>query len=327
MAEDTLHTDEQKQEREDFENAFDAAESADELADESLNEDPQEDSDDSELEAEDGGKGDPQSEDEDLESDEGSASDQILPEEGESGEDPDSSDTEDEESHGSEDADPLAEGRDILDRYFGKQEQPDQAAGDSPALVDVPEDIKAETESILKLNPQYKDILLEDSEQGQRYRSNLLEYGPEAVVGMLESVHQLRQVNPRVEAVISRHEQEARRTHFAEIGKAHPDYAQLIADPEKLGKFNAGFDGWIEGLPYKEAVEAKRVQKSGSASEVSDLLTRYKEATSGTKEDKVDKKAAKDILAVPGKRKAVSGKRGPDEDDFDGGFDAAAAED
>lgn len=327
MAEDTLHTDEQKQEQEDFESAFDAAESGDDFADESLNEDPQEDSEDSELEAEDGGEGDPQSEDEDLESDEGSASDQILPEEGESGEDPDSSDTEDEEPHESEDADPLAEGRNILDQYFGKQEQPDQSEGDSPALVDVPEDIKAETESILKLNPQYKDILLEDSEQGQRYRSNLLEYGPEAVVGMLESVHQLRQVNPRVDAVISQHEQEARRTHFAEIGKAHPDYAQLIGDPEKLGKFNAGFDGWIEGLPYKEAVEAKRVQESGSASEVSDLLTRYKEATSGTKEDKVDKKAAKDILAVPGKRKAVSGKTGPDEDDFDGGFDAAAAED
>ena len=85
MAENTFHTEEQKQEQDDFESAFDAAESADELADESLNEDPQEDSDDSDLEAEDGGEGDPQSEDEDLESDEGSASDQILPEEGESG--------------------------------------------------------------------------------------------------------------------------------------------------------------------------------------------------------------------------------------------------
>ncbi|WP_319759560.1 hypothetical protein [Maridesulfovibrio sp.] len=319
MAEETLHTDEKTQEQEDFESAFDAAESGDELADESLNEDPQEASDDSELEAEDGGEGDPLSEDDDPEADAGSASDQILPEEEESGEEPDSSDT--------EDMDSLAEGRKILDQYFGKQEQPDQSEVDSPALVDASEDIKAEADAILSLNPQYKSILLEDSEQGRRYRANLVEYGPEAVMGMLESAYQLRQVNPRVDAVISRHEQEARRAHFDEIGKAHPEYAQLVGDPEKLGQFNAGFNSWVEGLPYKEAVEAKQIQASGSAAQVSDLLTRYKEVTSGAGKDKVDKKAARDVLAVPGKRKAVSGRRGPDQDDFDGGFDAAAADD
>ncbi|WP_419783581.1 hypothetical protein [Maridesulfovibrio sp.] len=321
MAEDNLHTEEQ--EMTDFERGFEAAESGDELTDDSLNEDELEVSDDSDLAAEDGGEGDPLSEDEDLEADAGSASDQILPEEEESGEDPDSSDTNDAELHGSEDVDPLAEGRDILDQYFGKQEQSED---DSPAVVEIPEDIKAETEAILRLNPQYREILLEDSEQGQRYRANLTEFGPEAVVGLLESAHLLRQVNPRVDAVISQHEQDQRKAHFAEIGKAHPDYVQLIGNPEKLGEFNAGFNHWVETLPYNEALKAKQVQASGNAAQVSELLTRYKEATSGTREDKVAKEAAKNLIGPSGKRKAVSGNRGPDQDDFEGAFDAAAAE-
>ncbi|WP_432736479.1 hypothetical protein [Maridesulfovibrio sp. FT414] len=320
-------------EQDEFARGFEAGESAQELPGESLNEDQPDESDDSMPEAGDGGEGDPQSGDEDSGDDAGSASDQILPEEDEAGEDPDSADTDDADPRGSG-QDLLAEGRALLDRYFGGPDQagPDQSGQsgkDRSVLVEIPAEDKAEVETILRVNPQYEDILLEDSEQGQRYRANLHEFGPEVVMGMLESALQLRQVNPRVEAVISRHEQDRRRDHFAAIGNDHPDYVQMVVDPgraEELGRFNASVRSWAEDLPYREASAAFRIMESGSAAEVSELLTRYKKAVSGNAKDKVDVDAARKITAVPGKRKSVSGRQKPDMDDFDGGFEAAAAE-
>lgn len=326
---DGLHTEEL--EKDDFERGFDAAESGDDLIAESLNEDAAEESDDSALETG-GGEGDPLSGDEDADLGDVSASDQILPEDDESGEESDSSDTDGADLHGSEDgsSDSFAEGRDILDQYFGPSSKSiNQPEAGASKQIEMPEDIKAEADAILRVNPDYRDILLEDSEQGQRYRTNLVEFGPEATVGMLESAHQLRLVNPRVDAVISKHEDAQRTAHFDAIGQDHPDYINLVNDPgkvEKLKEFNSSVTSWIEDQPYKDAQKAFRVMESGSAAQVSELLTQYKEATSGPKRDVVDREAARKITGVPGKRKAVSGRTKPDPNDFDGGFEAAAAE-
>lgn len=315
-----------EQEKDEFELGFEAGESGEKLPEEPSSDGIQEESDDFEPET-DGGAGDPLSGDEDADAGSESASDQNLPEEDESGEEPDSTDTDDADLRGSEDADPLAEGRDLLEQYFGdqgNQEQPNHASGAEPELVEAPSEIKAEAEAIIESNPQFKEILLEDSEQGKRFRSSLFQFGPEAVMGMLESAHQVRQVNARVEEVTSRHEQDQRKAHFAAIGNKHPDYVNMVNDPgkaEDLQQFNSALKGWAEGLPYREATEAFRVMGSGSAAEVSALLTKYKEATSGTGKDKVDRKAARKIIAVPGKRKAVKRSMESHPDDFDSAFE------
>lgn len=320
-----LHTTDDK-EKSDFERGFEAGESGDDLVAESLNEDEQEESDDSEPET-DGGKGDPLSEDEDAEDDSESASDQSLPEEDESGENSDLSGTEEDEPRGSEYPDSFAEARNLLEQYFGKKDQPDQSEAASELVV-IPEDIKSEAEAILKVNPQYEQILLEDSEDGQRFRVNLYEFGPEAAIGQLESAYWSRQTNSRVDSVVSSSRKEQVKAHISAISKGHPEYVELMLDPskaEELQTFSSRLKGWAEELPYKEANEAFRVMESGNAVEVSDLLTRYKTATADTGNDPVDVDAARDVIAVPSKRKParVSNSMGKT---FESGFDAAVAD-
>ncbi|WP_031484426.1 hypothetical protein [Maridesulfovibrio frigidus] len=308
-AKDEVVEQDETTESEEFEQGFTEAESASE----SLN-------DDSENDLDDGHDGDAQSEE--MDDDDTSASDQSLSEEDESGSVQDSADTGDETSEG----DSLAEGRDVLDRYFN--DQTGTAGGEDPqtlALVDPDEDIADDVKDILRVNPDYEKILLEDSDQGKRIRANLHEFGAEAAVPMLESIWQSQEVSARIDAVTRSHEQDERKNHFAKVGKAHPDYMELVADPakkEELGKFTSNVTSWIETLPYKEAQLAFKVTKSGSASEVSELLTKYKKATSG-KVDKVDRNKAAAVIAVPGKRKGSPPSK-PDSNDFGAGFDDAA---
>ena len=311
-------------EQDEFEKGFADAENAEaESESKSLNDDPAED-DAGDLD--DGPDGAAQSEE--MDEDGSSASDQSSAEEDESGIVQDSADT-DETSEG----DSLAEGRDILDRYFNERVEnndggdPQAQTSQVAALVTPDEDIADDVADILRVNPDYKEILLEDSDLGKRIRSNLFEFGTEAAVPMLESIHQSREISARVDAVTRQHEQDERAVHFDAVGKVHPDYMKLVADPskqEELGKFNAGIKNWAETLPYKEATKAFKVMEAGNASEVSELLTKYKQATSG-KVDKVDRKKAANLIAVPGKRKGGPPAK-PDSNDFDAGFDAAAQE-
>ncbi len=310
-------------EQDDFEKGFEQAENAEaESESKSLNDDPAEDE---AGDLDDGPDGAAQSEE--MDEDDSSASDQSLAEEDESGIVQDSADT-DETSEG----DSLAEGRDILDRYFNERVEnndggdPQEQTSQVAALVTPDEDIADDVADILRVNPDYKEILLEDSDLGKRLRNNLLEFGAETAVPMLESIHQSREISARVDAVTLKHEQDERAAHFDAVGKVHPDYMELVSDPakkEELGKFNAGIKNWAETLPYKEATKAFKVMESGNASEVSELLTNYKKANSG--KDKVDRKKAANLIAVPGKRKGGPPAK-PDSNDFDAGFDAAAQE-
>ncbi|MBI9110324.1 hypothetical protein [Maridesulfovibrio ferrireducens] len=320
MGSENLHENDDIGEQDDFEKGFAEAESASE----SLNEDPAEDE---AEDLDDGVNGDPQSEE--MDEDDASASDQSLSEEDESGTVLDSTDTGSEIPKG----DYLVEGRDILDRYFNDQtgnidgRAPQAPASQVSELVDPDEDIAEDVKDILRVNPDFKAILLEDSDQGKRIRANLMEFGAEAAVPMLESIHQSRDVSARLDAVTRSHEQDERKVHFERVGKAHPDYMELVADPskkEELGQFNNKVTNWAETLPYKEAKVVFNVMEKGSASEVSELLTKYKKATSG-KVDTVDRKKAAAVIAVPGKRKGVPPAK-PDSDDFDAGFDEAARE-
>ncbi|WP_027179455.1 hypothetical protein [Maridesulfovibrio bastinii] len=310
------------QEKSGFERGFEAGDSGNDAEMESMNEADAEDSEDSGAEAG-GDEADQHLEDENSENDsESDFEENNHEDDSDSGDDADLPQGEAAEAPAGE----KDGSRDFIEQYFGSDPQSSKLES-AFELVEIPEEIKAEAKEILKVNPQYENLLLENSEDGQRFRANLYEFGPEAAIGQLESAYRSRQTDSRVDSVVSSGRRERLKAHYSEIRKEHPDYIDLLFDPERtdeLKSFSTKLTGWAEELPFREASEAFRIIKSGTSAEVSGLLTRYKEATSRTKENPVNRVSARDVIAVPGKRKPArdisTGKT------FESGFDAAVAD-
>jgi len=66
--------------------------------------------------------------------------------------------------------------------------------------------------------------------------------------------------------------------HVATIQARHEDYGEIVE--------SGVLEGWIDNLPYKNAVKFKTVCKSGTAPEVIEMLDRYKQ--DNRKEQKQD---------------------------------------
>lgn len=126
--------------------------------------------------------------------------------------------------------------------------------------------------------------------------------------------------------VLQTHVTSAVDSHFSAIKKAHPDYDQVVdLMPE-----------WIGKQPKYLKDTYQRVYESGNAEEMTDLTSRFKEATgratpqqpSGNQPSNpkapLDKTKA-DSLAPVGGQRTTPQPRGVDLNDFDGAFDEAVA--
>ncbi len=139
-------------------------------------------------------------------------------------------------------------------------------------------------------------------------------------------------VDAKLKPVLTRVEEEALSEHIGKIAAGHSDW-EAVSQSEK-------FDGWIKSQPSYLRKAYEGVLQDGSAEEIVDLLWTYKEANglgrrSANKDGSADKgdknnrreRQADDAEAVRRKGgKYPTGKHaGPDQDDFSGAFEEAAA--
>jgi hypothetical protein len=129
-----------------------------------------------------------------------------------------------------------------------------------------------------------------------------------------------QQVGKQLEPIIQTIDTLATRAQYADITSVNPDYDDI----------RDGVTSWVEDQPAYLQTAYKQVMQSGTAEEVNDLLTRYRENTGikpkagGTTRKKnaepseTAKKAAKSMAPVSTKRSAVP--QGDDPNDFDAAF-------
>lgn len=76
---------------------------------------------------------------------------------------------------------------------------------------------------------------------------------------------------PDLEKQVAGTVEERTATHYSAILEAHKDVAELLQE-------NA-FNVYIESLPYKEAIEKKKILESGTTAKVIQFITEFKKAT------------------------------------------------
>lgn len=140
-------------------------------------------------------------------------------------------------------------------------------------------------------------------------------------------------VDQKLQPIVKSLEEDAFEEHLAKIASGHNDWEE-VTKSEK-------FDGWVKAQPSYLRKAYEGVLQYGSAEEIVDLLWSYKEANglgrrSTNKDDKHDKgsnekerreRQAADAEAVRRRGgKYPTGKQtAPDNDDFSGAFEEAAA--
>lgn len=89
-------------------------------------------------------------------------------------------------------------------------------------------------------------------------------------------------VQATVQEVIEHLQSERHQAHFKTIAAVHADFNDVIESSE--------FEAWRAGLPENEQADVQRVIDSGSAQEIIDMLTKFKNSASGTdaSDDSVD---------------------------------------
>lgn len=75
-------------------------------------------------------------------------------------------------------------------------------------------------------------------------------------------------LDARVTQLISDMEQKDWANHFAAIKRQHADFKEIIESPE--------FANWVASLDTSEQQDVERIKQNGSADEIIDLLTRFK---------------------------------------------------
>ncbi len=108
--------------------------------------------------------------------------------------------------------------------------------------------------------------------------------------------------------------------HFAEIGKAHPDWEKIVE--------SGALQTWIDRQPKFLQPRLNEICQSGETQEVIEMFDQYKKATGKAKSTTTSsrtqskKKKAQSIEAVPASSGGPKRKpQVPDKDDFDGSWD------
>lgn len=120
-------------------------------------------------------------------------------------------------------------------------------------------------------------------------------------------------LEPKLKKIETTIQETTEEAHFKAIKDAHSDWTTVVA--------SSAFKEWINSQPTYVNRELVRICESGTASEVVEMLTNYKESTK-QKTEIVQKKDMQNLVAVP----ARSGGPPPNEparNDFDAAWDEA----
>lgn len=135
-----------------------------------------------------------------------------------------------------------------------------------------------------------------------------------------EAIKPFSEKVPVIEQQVSSFAETKAKDHYSTILESHPDVAEIIEKGE--------LEEYVDGLPYSDAVEKKKIIAGGSTQQVINLLNEFKEKTGKVKPAKVE---VETVIAKPSKEKitaatAVKGgsytipKGKPNADDFNGAF-------
>lgn len=124
---------------------------------------------------------------------------------------------------------------------------------------------------------------------------------------------------PTIEQQVTATAEEKAASHYEAIVKAHSDVGKLLESKV--------FDAYIESLPYKEAIECKRILDSGTTQEVIDFITEYKTKTKPVTPQPKPPLPSSDINAATAVKHTSSfiPKGQADVNDFMGAFQEAAS--
>jgi hypothetical protein len=210
-------------------------------------------------------------------------------------------------------------------------EEPKQAK-----TVEIDEELREDVEEFIREFPEYKDLIFEDSREGKRLRKQLQDYGPEIAAVVADNImlrrevaykEQLRQQQEELKA--KERAQAMAQAHFQAIWKEHEDLKELMTNPDKqqeLQEFYQKLNTWASAKPFAEAVQIFNVIKQGTATEVIEVLNRFKEETgrqsTAPQQDPDVSNAVRAAMAVKSKPSPLPKTRAT-KDDFDSAWEEA----
>lgn len=135
-----------------------------------------------------------------------------------------------------------------------------------------------------------------------------------------EAIKPFSEKVPVIEQQVSSFAETKAKDHYSTILASHSDVAEILEKGE--------LEEYVNGLPYSDAVEKKKIIAGGSTQQVIGLLDEFKEKTGKVKSAKVETET---VITKPSKEKitaatAVKGgsytipKGKPNADDFNGAF-------
>ena len=195
-------------------------------------------------------------------------------------------------------------------------------------VVEVPDEIKADIETLKERDPQLAALALEDSKEGKKIRAALEEYGVDYAEERADAIRLRRDLESKLASIETRTsgvaEATAVNTFYSTVATKHSDWVELATEPTKSDEFHAYMGKvrtWAESKPYSEGRRLFEIMEKGTPAEVIGLLDSYKKDTS--QPVKAAHPSAADAMAVPSKSGPPPSKKLAPKDDFDAAFNEA----
>lgn len=203
----------------------------------------------------------------------------------------------------------------------------------APAAKIEDENLAQLVDNFAAKHPDLAAMVREDSPDGKRLRKRLEDYGEELTLDAAENIALRRQMASKGEEDKAAREQwaedqktAARNAHRAEIYRVHPDVAKIKADGKLNAVFDAELTSWIEELPYQQGKKWAFISEHGDASQVIEMLNKFKEHLAAKKaaaESEADAAEGVPSQGAPAP-KPKPGKADPN--DYSGGMAEALAQ-
>lgn len=195
--------------------------------------------------------------------------------------------------------------------------------------AEIPEDLKEDVEAFKKAYPEYADVIEMKGKTGDRIRKLLYDYGGEVAAVQADNfilMSEVRASRAEVSKKISEYEGMTFEQH---IYKDHPDFGKL--SKEGKHQFLDNIKDWIEDQPLKDARKWERIYDTGTAAELSELFTEFKNSQNknnqSQRNNQNDKRrqAIDDGLAVPSSARGIRKPPAKSREDYAGAFEEACA--
>ena len=180
----------------------------------------------------------------------------------------------------------------------------------------ISQDTSISLDELIDNDPEIKAFVKEMGDEFTKPFLKLLQTAASKLIR--DAVKPIQDKVEPIEKRVQSKEQEDTAAHYRAINKAHPDVGNLL----KTGALNT----WIEGLPYKEAVENKRILDEGDTQEVIEMLNTYKSSVKGPQTPQTPKPEEVAAATVVKNGPASLPKGLAKAQDFDGAFNEACEE-